>query len=232
MINHARLRSDLSRLGRESEMLTATVKSLAADEFAAPSLCEGWTRAHAVAHLISNSDALVRLINNAVTGSTDPMYASKEARTEEIEQIAALPREELVARLDASIANFAQQAERLSGELAAEEVTLVARTIPSTSIVAVRISEVVMHHHDLDTAWTIEEADPDSLLNAVEAAVRAMRAKDAPGLTLVTEERDEWVIGDGAQRVESDREGLLLWLARGDDEHIESERPLPVLPAW
>ena len=232
MINHARLRSDLSRLGRESEMLTATVKSLAADEFAAPSLCEGWTRSHVVAHLISNSDALIRLINNAVTGSTDPMYASKEARGEEIEQIAALPREELVARLDASIANFAQQAERLSGELAAEEVTLVARTIPSTSIVAVRISEVVMHHHDLDTAWTIEEADPDSLLNAVEAAVRAMRAKDAPGLTLVTEERDEWVIGDGAQRVESDREGLLLWLARGDAQHVESEQPLPVLPAW
>lgn len=232
MINHARLRSDLSRLGRESDMLTATVKSLAADELAAPSGCEGWTRAHVVAHVIASGDALIRLINNAVDGTNEPMYASKEARAEEIEQIAALPREELVARLDASIANFAEQAERLSGELAAEEVNLGTRTVPSTSLVAVRIAEVVIHHHDLDTAWTIEEADPDSLLNAVEAAVRAMRAKDAPGLTLVTEERDEWVIGDGAQRVESDREGLLLWLARGDDEHVESEQPLPVLPKW
>ena len=97
---------------------------------------------------------------------------------------------------------------------------------------ALRIAEVVVHHHDLDTAWTIEEADPDSLLNALEAAVRTMRAKGAPGMTLVTEERDEWVIGDGALRVESDREGLLGWLARGDDENVEADGPLPVLPSW
>jgi maleylpyruvate isomerase len=98
--------------------------------------------------------------------------------------------------------------------------------------VALRIAEVVVHHHDLDTAWTIEEADPDSLLNALEAAVRTMRAKGAPGMTLVTEERDEWVIGDGALRVESDREGLLEWLARGDGENVEADGPLPVLPSW
>ncbi|MCF3141413.1 MULTISPECIES: hypothetical protein [Micrococcaceae] len=89
-----------------------------------------------------------------------------------------------------------------------------------------------MHHHDLDTAWTIEEADPDSLLNAIEAVVRTMRAKGAPGMTLLTEERDEWVVGDGALRIESDREGLLKWLARGDAGFIEAEGPVPVLPRW
>ena len=98
-----------------------------------------------------------------------------------------------------------------------------ASPIPATSLVALRISEVVVHHADLDTAWTIEEADPDSLLNAVEAAVRAMRVREAPGMTLVTEERDEWVIGDGALRVESDREGLLDWLARGETEGVEAD---------
>ena len=64
------------------------------------------------------------------------------------------------------------------------------RELPATSIVALRIAEVVVHHHDLDTAWTIEEADPDSRLNAIEAVVRALRAKGGPGMTLVTEERD------------------------------------------
>ena len=44
-------------------------------------------------------------------------------------------------------------------------------------------------------------------------------------MTLVTEERDEWVIGDGGLRVVSDREGLLQWLARGDAEHIEAGGP-------
>ena len=62
--------------------------------------------------------------------------------------------------------------------------------------------------------------------------MRTMRAKGAPGMTLRTEERDEWIIGDGGQLITSDREGMLQWLARGDDEFVESEGALPELPAW
>ncbi len=232
MINPARLHSDLSRLGRETAMFEATAASLSEEELRAPSLCEGWTRAHVLAHLASNGRALVRLIDWATTGEEQQLYPSREARDREIDELAALPREELLRRLRESSAFFAEQSERLSGELAVESVDLHGKEIPVTSIVALRISEVVVHHHDLDTAWTIEEADPDSLLNAVEAAVRTMRAKGAPGMTLVTEERDEWVVGDGALRVESDREGLLAWLARGDGENVEADGPLPALPSW
>lgn len=232
MINPARLHSDLSRLGREATMLEATVASLSEDELRAPSLCEGWSRAHVVAHLASNGRALVRLVDWAVSGEEQQLYASREARDREIDELATLPREELVTRLREADEYFAVQSERLSGELAVESVDLHGKEIPVTSIVALRIAEVVVHHHDLDTAWTLEEADPDSLLNAVEAAVRTMRAKDAPGMTLVTEERDEWVVGDGSLRVESDREGLLAWLARGEGENVEAGGPLPVLPSW
>ena len=49
MINPARLHSDLSRLGRETEMFLATTASLSDDELAAPSQCEGWRRADVVA---------------------------------------------------------------------------------------------------------------------------------------------------------------------------------------
>ncbi|RAM36868.1 maleylpyruvate isomerase family mycothiol-dependent enzyme [Arthrobacter globiformis] len=232
MINPARLHSDLSRLGRETDMLMATVESLSADEMTAPSLCEGWTRAHVIAHLASNGRALVRLINWALTGEEQQLYASKEARGQEISDLANLPREELLGMLRESAQYFAEQARRLGGGLAVEEVHLHGKQIPATSIVALRIAEVVVHHHDLGTAWTIEEADPDSVLNAIEAAVRTMRAKGAPGMTLVTEERDEWVIGDGALRVSSDREGLLEWLARGALDNVEASGPLPTLPSW
>jgi len=232
MINPARLHSDLSRLGRETDMFLATIESLSDDEMAAPSLCGGWTRAHVIAHIASNGRALVKLIDWAVTGQEQAPYASTEARNEEIAELAALPRKELVEKVRETAAYFAEQAQRLTGELAVEEVHLHGKQIPATSIVALRIAEVVVHHHDLDTAWTIEEADPDSLLNALEAAVRTMRAKGAPGMTLVTEERDEWVIGDGALRVESDREGLLEWLARGEADNVEADGPLPALPSW
>ncbi|MEW1807678.1 maleylpyruvate isomerase family mycothiol-dependent enzyme [Pseudarthrobacter sp. NPDC080039] len=232
MINPARLHSDLSRLGRETDMFLATVSSLSDEELAAPSLCEGWTRAHVIAHVASSGRALVGLIDWATSGEERQLYASPEARSEAIAAIAALPREELLAEVRDSAANFAGEAQRLTGELAAPEVKVAGRELPATSIVALRIAEVVVHHHDLETAWTIDEADPDSLLNAIEAVVRALRSKGAPGMTLVTEERDEWVIGDGALRVESDREGLLKWLARGDATELEAAGPVPALPSW
>ena len=232
MINTARLHSDLSRLGRETNMMLATIETLSAEEMSAPSLCEGWSRADVIAHLASNGRSLVKLIDWATTGEEQQLYASPEARNEEIASLAALPREELVEKFRSAAEYFAEQTERLAGELAVEEVNLHGKVIPATSIVALRIAEVVVHHHDLDTAWTIEEADPDSQLNAVEAAVRTMRAKDAPGMTLVTEEGDEWVIGDGALQVKSDREGLIEWLARGQARYIEANGPLPALPAW
>ncbi|HSN34892.1 MAG TPA: maleylpyruvate isomerase family mycothiol-dependent enzyme [Arthrobacter sp.] len=232
MMNSMRLHSDLSRLGRESEMLLATVESLVDDELTAPSLCEGWTRADVIAHLAANGRALVKLVDWAASGQEQQLYASAEARAGEIAALAALPREELVGRLRESVQFFAEQAQRLGGELTVGEVLLNGRQIPATSIVALRIAEIVVHHHDLNTAWTVEEADPDSLLDALEAAVRTMRAKGGPGMTLVTEERDQWVIGDGALRITSDREGMLEWLARGDTEKVQADGPLPSLPSW
>jgi maleylpyruvate isomerase len=232
MINTARLHSDLSRLGRETDMFLATVASLSDVEMEAASLCEGWSRADVIAHVASSGRALVNLIDGAVSGGEQQLYASHEARSQEISALAALPREELLEELRESARNFAEQAQRLNAELAAPDVNVNGKVIPATSIVALRIAEVVVHHHDLDTAWTIDEADPDSLLNAIEAVVRSLRANGAPGMTLVTEERDKWVIGDGALHVTSDREGLLQWLARGEAEDIEADGLLPALPAW
>ncbi|MEE9095965.1 maleylpyruvate isomerase family mycothiol-dependent enzyme [Pseudarthrobacter phenanthrenivorans] len=232
MINPARLHSDLSRLGRETEMFLATAASLSDDEMVAPSQCEGWSRAHVIAHVAASGRALVQLIDWAADGEERRLYDSAEARANAISALAAMPREELLGELRASAKHFAEQAERLAGTLIAPEVQVNGRPLQATSIVALRIAEVVVHHQDLDTAWTIEEADPDSLLDALEAVVRSLGAKNVPGMTLVTEERDQWIIGNGALRVESDREGLLQWLARGDAAQIEAEGPVPALPRW
>lgn len=232
MSEPTRLSSDLSRLQRETDSFLTTVESLSDEELAAPSLCGGWTRAHVVAHLASNGRALVRLVDWAVTGEEQRPYASPEARNREIDEFAALPREELVRRARESAAYFAEQSRRLGGELAVDEVHMHGKRIPAPAVVALRNSEIVVHHHDLDTGWTLERAEPDSLLDALEAAVRTMRAKDAPGMTLVSEEGDEWVVGDGTARVRADRAGLLAWLARGETRRVAADGPLPVLPSW
>ncbi|MGX5359906.1 maleylpyruvate isomerase family mycothiol-dependent enzyme [Kocuria sp. KH4] len=232
MSDPTRLHADLSRLGRETDRFLATAESLTAEELAAPSLCGDWSRAHVVAHLASNGRALVRLVDWAVTGREQRPYASPEARNQEIDEFAALPREELLRRTRENATYFAEQCRRLGGDLAVDEVHMHGKRIPALAVVALRNAEIVVHHHDLDTAWTLERAEPESLLDALEAAVRTMRAKDAPGTTLLTEEGDEWVIGDGAARVRSDRAGLLAWLARGQAGRVTAETPLPALPTW
>lgn len=234
VINPGRLHSDLSRLGRETAMLLATAASLSEQEMAVSSRCDGWTRADVIAHVASSGRALVKLIDWAISGEEQRVYASAGARAQAISTLAALPREELLRELRESARIFSEQAERLDGELVTLEVQVNDRAIPATSIVALRIAEVVVHHHDLDTAWTLEEADPDSLLDALEAVVRSLRATGAPGMTLMTEERDEWVIGDGSLHISSDREGLLQWLARNDAENVEVDGPalVPSLPSW
>ncbi len=232
MIDIATLHSDLSRLGRETATMSATVQSLSAEELAAASLCEGWSRAQVIAHLTSNGRTLVKLIDWVTSGEPQQLYASQEARNAEIDQLAALPREELLAAFDESATYFAQQSERLSGELAAQEVDLHGKIIPATSLVALRISEIVIHHHDLDTTWTIAQAEPDSLEDAVEAAVRTMRVKNAPGMTLLSEEGDQWVIGDGSLTVRAARAALVDWLARGNADDIKADGPIPQLPTW
>jgi maleylpyruvate isomerase len=45
------LAGDIGRMQRESAMVMATVASLADDELSKPTKCEGWTRAHLIAHL-------------------------------------------------------------------------------------------------------------------------------------------------------------------------------------
>ncbi|MGV2951352.1 maleylpyruvate isomerase family mycothiol-dependent enzyme [Glutamicibacter sp. AGC46] len=93
MINTARLHSDLSRLNRETAMMSATIETLSSEEMAAASLCEGWSRAQVIAHLASNGRSLVKLIDWATSGEPQELYASREARDAEIDELAALPRE-------------------------------------------------------------------------------------------------------------------------------------------
>lgn len=235
VLNPARVRSDLSRLGRESEQYLSTVESFHDDEFDKPSHCEGWNRAQVVAHVAVAARRLTRLLDWAQTGEEQQLFESKDERTELLEQLAAKPREELKAEARASLEDFIARADVLTGELTAEEVGIGPKRFPSTSIPAVMIAEVVVHHADLDTQWEVEEADPDSLLNAVTAGVLNLSVKDSPGLRIVTDEGDEWVIGDGSLRVEGDREGILDWISRGRTHGIylpEGVEQAPELPAW
>lgn len=227
----ARLKGDLNRLDRETDMLLATVDSLSSDELVAASRCEGWSRAHVVTHLARNADALGNLVEWAVTGVETPAYPSREARDGDIEAGAGRAADEIKADLRESCHRLRASLERLHDGVSVDTLEMPAGPVGVHDIPVRRTTEVVLHHADLDTVWGLEEADPEATFDALEDCLRR-RGDDAlvPGLTVKTHEGDEWTLGDGATTVVGDRSGVTMWLARGDESGVRADGELPSLP--
>ncbi|QGF24146.1 maleylpyruvate isomerase family mycothiol-dependent enzyme [Raineyella fluvialis] len=228
--------ADLRRLQRETDMLLATVASLTDTEIGQPSQCDGWTRGHVITHLARSAEALSRMLDNALTGGDRPMYDSPEQRNADIEAGAGRPAQEQLADLERAHAAFMERAHALADAPdALAEVSLRGRGYPSAALAAMRCAEVVIHHQDLDTAFALHEADPDSQLDALTTVVWMLQGKpDAPGLTVTSYEGDELVIGDGSLHVIGERDGLVDWLARGRTSGVRTRggEALPDLPRW
>lgn len=224
--------ADLNRLERETGMLMATVESLSDEELAAPSLCEGWTRAHVVAHLIGNARALIRLIDWAVTGKEQAMYACNEDRDAEIADLAATPSAQLKQMLREANAEFRAAADQLrNGNLASEEVKMDHGPVNAYLLPAYRISEILIHHLDLDTLWELHEADIDALEDALDLAVaRIQKRDDYPGLQLVTDEGESYTVGDGSTTMKGGRDAILGWITRGVTEGVRIDGEFPERP--
>lgn len=228
----AYMHADLNRLDRETGMALATIDSLDAEEMVSASLNDNWTRAQVVAHLIGNARALTRLVNWAVTGEKQPMYASEEAREAEINELAALSPGELKQLFRETSEEFAKAAGALrDGNVATAEVEMLHGPVNIYDLPSYRISEVIVHHHDLDTLWLLEEADIDALEDALYLAVARIQARDDyPGLTIETDEGESFTVGDGATTLRGGRDAILGWITRGHTDGLRVEGDLPERP--
>jgi maleylpyruvate isomerase len=233
--NTRSLTSDLNVLQRESGMAMATIASLTEDELAKPTHCEGWTRAHLIAHLALDADATANLVTWAVTGQETPAYESREKRDADIDATAELSAAELVKTLEQAEARLLEGFRSLRDGVQVETVpTPFSGDVNVFSLPALRTTEIIVHHDDLDTTWEWHEADPDATVDAIEVCVhRLQEHPDSPGLQIVALEGEEWTVGDGTHRIEGYYEALLPFLAREQvEEGLRHEGDLPRLPPW
>jgi maleylpyruvate isomerase len=229
------LTSDLGVLQRESGMAMATIASLTDPELAKPTRCEGWTRAHVIAHLALDADALTRLATWAVTGQETPAYESPEQRVADIEATATRSAAELARALESADARLLEAFRALRSGVRVDRVpTPFSGEVDVFSLPALRTTELIVHHDDLDTTWEWHEADPDGTVDAIGICVHRLRANpDSPGLRVVAREGEEWTVGDGSHRIEGYYEELLPFLARERvDEGLRFEGEPPSLPRW
>lgn len=141
------------RMQEATQRLLGDTIGISDDDWYSASRLPGWSRANVAAHLSANADALADLVEAARHGRSVPLYGDDELRREGIERGSSLTGLELQIGLDTS-------AGRLDRALDAVEdwsgpVELHGRTLSLAQVPMVRLSEVVVHHIDLDCGFEV-----------------------------------------------------------------------------
>lgn len=138
-------------------------------QFGRPAALPGWTRAHLVAHVHFNAEALRRLLKWAATGVEHRMYASAGQRTSEIDTGAQLPASELRSLVHQSAESLAHDMDALTAQdWARPVITAQGRTVPASELPWLRAREVWVHAVDLGTGLTFADL-PEDFLTALAA---------------------------------------------------------------
>jgi maleylpyruvate isomerase len=216
----------------DGERAVATALDRLTDaELEEPSALPGWTRAHVVAHLARNADALVNLCTWARTGVETPMYPTPESRDADIETSAAAPAAALRADVADARARLAEAASVLPEEAWSRPVrTRQGKTIPAREIPWMRVKEVWVHGVDLDAGIAFADIPTDASAALVDDVLATFAARDqTPDVTLRAIDLDRtW--GSGGTLVEGPVAALVGWLTRGRSDGLTG--PVPAAPSW
>jgi maleylpyruvate isomerase len=209
-----------------------------------PSSLPGWTRAHVVAHVARNADALVNLLTwaRARTGEEAPMYTSAGQRAADIKAGTRRPEREIAADLRAAGARFAAAASGAAMRWDAAVRTARGQTVPAAEVPWMRAREVWVHAVDLDAGLTFDAlpaAMTTALLDDVTAAFATRQ--DVPPVELRSADSGRhWTLGlagAGAPAAVTGTMAALAAYATGrpvsaplDAAHAGGR--LPALPAW
>ena len=216
--------------------LVRTIDGFADEDFAAPSLLPGWTRAHVVAHLALNSEGLGGALTGLVQGEPVPMYASQEARDADIERVSGADPATLRARLmggstelDDALAAVPDDAwDTALRRTPDSEVTFRAGAVPG-----MRLREVEIHHADLGAGYSHRDWSVAFSALLLEWASKRGPA-DRPFTATPIDLDATFVYGEGGPSVSGTAADLAWWITgRGSGEGLTSDDgDLPRIAEW
>ena len=151
----AALRELSDQIDQATQRLLDTARIITDADLRAPSLLPGWTRAHVLAHVARNADAMRNVLGGVRTGEDRPGYASAEAREAGIEQDAGRPARELTVDLADSAMALRTVARRLPDEGWQVPVRMLdpGPRFPAAELLTRRLVEVELHHGDLGAGY-------------------------------------------------------------------------------
>ena len=237
MTAHPDLAGALDALHQSEQRMLRTVDSLAAEDWAGPSVLPGWTRAHVAAHLALNAEGLAGALDGLARELEVPVYESGEKRDADIEELSRAEPAEIRERLFAAgqalrdafgsldTGHWEASVPRVPGGPAWEVAT-----IPET-----RRREVEIHHADLDAGYSHHDWPGDFAVELLDVATEDHAASpDTPPFTVrASDTVRTWSVGAEQPVVEGSAAALGWWLVgRGRGEGLACEAGLPRLGPW
>jgi maleylpyruvate isomerase len=216
----------------ESETAVADlVDRLSDDELAVPSALPEWSRAHVVAHLARNADALVNLLDWARTSVETPMYPSRAVRDADIAATAARPAAELRADYAAARARLAEALETLPDQAwTAELRNMQGQPVAAAHVPWMRAKEVGVHGTDLRAELSFADLPADFCTALVDEVLALFTARDqpVPATVVATDVGRTW--GSGEPTVRGPVAAVAAWLTRSDTSGLQGD--VPPAPVW
>ncbi len=231
---------DLSALESSATALIRTVDALGDEELAAPSLLPGWSRAHVVAHLALNGEALAGVLDAVRREEPVAMYSSDEQRDSDIEELVAAGRGDLLERFLAATTRFHESVEAFGEAMGEDEWrgsfsrTPEAAQVPVATVPEMRLREMEIHHADLGAVYGPADWTDDFVAELLEVVV-VDRAPSGPFTVHATDLERSWPVGgENGPTVSGTGADLGWWLVgRGEGDSLSCDAgPVPTLGPW
>lgn len=210
--------SDLRRMVSEAtQRLLGATMTVGESEWRAPSRLPGWSRGHVATHVARQADGIVRLVTWARTGQRLDMYPSPAQREADIDSGAGRRGMELQVDLDSSAEQLTAAFETLDWAGTWDRVVQLrgGTEVPARLLPLARLTEVVLHHVDLDVGMDMADVDEQTAEWLLEWCAFRLRARhEFPRLQLRSRSGFRLNAGSsGAERtVTGSTPQLLGWL--------------------
>jgi maleylpyruvate isomerase len=159
-----------------TQRLLDDARTIPEADLRAPSLLPGWTRAHVLAHLARNADAMRNLLTGARSGQDRPAYASAQARDADIERGAALSAKDLIADLAGSSMALRAIARELPDQAWQVRVQMLDMApFPAAGLLTRRLVEIELHHCDLAAGYSPADWPPAFAVMELTEPMRSQR---------------------------------------------------------
>ncbi len=183
------------------------------EEWAAPSMLPGWTRAHVAAHLITGAKSMTRIARQLEAGVTPELH--DPALDDEDEFQSMSDSLDMQIALDTSAGELHEALTRLASVTGTfhlrEGLHIAVHELP-----LVRLREVVLHTFDLEPAEHGVELVPDIARRLLDFELACINPKTGPA-RLETEDGYVRTVGrgDNVPVLKGPTADLFLWAARG-----------------